>query len=132
MENKKSLSKKVLLTLIAVLMVFVCMLVIKLTSGPKSDGTIEVTVVDINGQTIADKKIDFDEGDEIETLLKNNFENVEVKDGFLYSIDELTTPEDWSTFICLYFDGEMSSVGILEVQYKDGTVISFVDTAMSY
>ena len=132
MENKKSLSKKVLLTLIAVLMVFVCMLVIKLTSGPKSDGTIEVTVVDINGQTIDDKKIDFDEGDEIETLLKNNFENVEVKDGFLYSIDELTTPEDWSTFICLYVDGEMSSVGILEVQYKDGTVISFVDTAMSY
>ena len=65
-------------------------------------------------------------------LLEDNFDNVVIEDGFLYSIDKLTTPEDWSTFICLYVDGEMSEVGLLEVQFKDGTSISFVDTAMSW
>lgn len=48
------------------------------------------------------------------------------------SIDVLTTPEDWSTFICIYVDNEMSNVGILDIQFTDGTLISFVDTEVIY
>ena len=120
------------MTVLAVFLIVGCLFAISKAFGPKSDGTIEVTVVNLEGETVADKKIEFKKGDEITTLLENNFDNGVIEDGFLYSIDTLTTPEDWSTFICLYVDGEMSRVGILEVEFTDGTVISFVDTEMSY
>ena len=130
MNNK--LFKKVLLTIIAILVVVGCIFAVKSAFNAKDIGTITVSVVDIDGNELAKKEIQFKEGDEITKLLEDNFDNVVIEDGFLYSIDKLTTPEDWSTFICLYVDGEMSEVGLLEVQFKDGTSISFVDTAMSW
>ncbi|MCF0107170.1 MAG: hypothetical protein HUJ53_10430, partial [Holdemanella sp.] len=54
------------------------------------------------------------------------------KDGMLMSIDQLCTPEDFTTFICIYVDDEMSQVGILDIQYKDGTKITFKDTVNTY
>ena len=130
MNNK--LFKKVLLTIIAILVVAGCIFTLKSAFNAKDIGEITVSVVDIDGNELAKKEIPFKEGDGITKLLEDNFDNVVIEDGFLYSIDKLTTPEDWSTFICLYVDGEMSEVGLLEVQFKDGTSISFVDTAMSW
>ena len=130
MNNK--LFKKVLLTIIAILVVAGCIFTLKSAFNAKDIVEITVSVVNIDGNELAKKEIPFKEGDEITKLLEDNFDNVVIEDGFLYSIDKLTTPEDWSTFICLYVDGEMSEVGLLEVQFKDGTSISFVDTAMSW
>ena len=112
----------------AITIIIVCFLFLSNSFASKTEGTIEVSVVNLNGDTIVSKKIAFLEGDSIERLLTDNFENVVIKDGFLYSIDKLSTPEDWSTFICLYVDGQMSDVGILEIKFKNGTKISFVDT----
>lgn len=99
---------------------------------PKSDGTISVIVEDINGNVLTQKDIEFFEGDTIDKLLTSNFENVVIKDGMIMSIDALTTPSDWKTFICIYVDGEMSPVGLLEIEFCDGTEIKFVDTEMTW
>lgn len=95
---------------------------------PESDGSIIVEIVKIDGNKANEKTIEFNSGDSLVSLLDNNFENVVVEDGMIMSIDVLTTPSDWSTFICIYVDNEMSQVGILDIQFDDGTLISFVDT----
>lgn len=98
----------------------------------KSDGSITIEIIKLDGDKANEKEISFNNGDSLVALLEDNFENVVVKDGMLMSIDVLTTPEDWSTFICIYVDNEMSNVGILDIQFTDGTLISFVDTEVIY
>lgn len=98
----------------------------------KRDGSITVEIIKLDGDKANEKEISFNNGDSLVALLEDNFENVVVKDGMLMSIDVLTTPEDWSTFICIYVDDEMSNVGILDIQFTDGTLISFVDTEVIY
>ena len=46
----------------------------------------------------------------------------------ILSIDKFTTPSDWSTFISIYVNDEMSMVGINEIEFTDGTKISFINT----
>lgn len=98
----------------------------------KSDGSITVEIIKLDGDKANEKKISFNNGDSLVALLEDNFENVIIEDGMLMSIDVLTTPEDWSTFICIYVDDEMSNVGILDIRFTDGTLISFVDTEVIY
>lgn len=129
-SNKKLWT--VLLSAIAIVALVLVVVKLKTLATATCDGTIKVSIVNLEGTTINEKTIEFNNGDDLVELLTNNFENVYVDNGFLYTIDKLTTPEDWSTFICLYVDGEMSMVGITEVVYTDGTEISFVDTVMSY
>ena len=132
MENKKGFSNKIVISIIALVVIVGAIFIIKNPFASSVDGTIEVEIVDIDGQQINDKKIGYNTGDKLVDLLEKNFDNVDVQDGFLYSIDTLTTPEDWSTWICIYVDDTMSEVGIEEIQFEDGTKISFVDTEMSY
>ena len=61
-------------------------------------------------------------------LISNNFENVTYNDGMIMSIEKFTTPVDWSKFISIYVDDEMSMVGLADVIFKDGTKISFIIT----
>ena len=48
------------------------------------------------------------------------------------SIEDFTTPSDWSTYISIYVDNKMSQVGLLEIEFMDGTLISFVMTEFNY
>lgn len=98
----------------------------------KSDGSITVEIIKLDGDKANEKEISFNNGDSLVALLEDNFDNVIIEDGMLMSIDVLTTPEDWSTFICIYVDNEMSNVGILDIRFTDGTLISFVDTEVIY
>ena len=64
--------------------------------------------------------------------MEANFDNVVFENGMLMSIDTFTTPSDWSTFISVYVDDEMSMVGLLDIQFTDGTKISLVMTEFTY
>lgn len=99
---------------------------------PNEDGTIDVEIINLEGNKINEKEIPFNNEDSLVSLLETNFDNVVIEDGMIMSIDALTTPDDWSTFICIYVDNEMSDVGILDIQFTDGTLISFVDTEVIY
>ena len=44
----------------------------------------------------------------------------------LISIDKFTTPTDWSRYISIYVDDEISNYGVLDIKFIDGTKISFV------
>ncbi len=91
----------------------------------KYDGNITVEVLDLEGNTIKSKEIGFIEGDTLVSLVEANFDNVLIKDGMIMNIEDYETPSDWSTFLSIYVDNEMSMVGILDIVFKDGTIISF-------
>lgn len=98
----------------------------------KSEGQIQVPLIDPEGNITKEKEIEFDKGYTLQYLLEENFDNVVIENGMLMSIENFTTPLDWSTFISIYVDNEISPVGLLDIEFKDGTLISFVMTEFIY
>ena len=46
----------------------------------------------------------------------------------IMSIEDYNTPSDWSTFLSIYVDDEMSMVGLADIVFTDGTKISLIIT----
>ena len=46
----------------------------------------------------------------------------------LMTFEDYVTPADWSSYICIYVNDEMSMVGILEIEFENNTKISLVIT----
>ena len=130
------MQKKNLLTLILSIVgvVVLCLAVYFISSSFKSnsDGEITVIVEMLDGTVEKEKTIEFNEGDELVTLISENFDNVVFDNGMIMSIESYTTPSDWSTFLCVYVDGNMSMVGLSEIEFTDGTEIKLVVTEFIY
>ncbi len=129
-ENKTAV--KIIVTLLAVAVIVFAGIKLKEGFLVKYDGSIKIEVLDIDRKEIKTKTIKFKEGDTLVKLIEENFDNVLFKDGMLMNIETLETPADWSTFICVYVDDVMSEVGIEQIQFKDGTKISLIDTELVY
>lgn len=127
--NKKKLILSIGLSIIALALFVVCYILIAKPFAPKADGEIQIVLVDLDGSTVLEKNVEFFVGDTLDKLLQENFENVVIDNGMLMSIESFTTPADWSTYICIYVNDEMSMVGLLDIKFEDGTKISFVNTA---
>ena len=126
--NKKKLILTSVLSVISLAVIILCYILIAKPFATKADGEIQIVLVDLDGTVLSDKQIEFNVGDTLEQLLKENYENVVITDGMIMSIETFTTPSDWATFISIYVDDEMSMVGLLDIQFEDGTKISFVNT----
>ena len=130
------MQKKNLLTLILSLVgvVVLCLAIYFISSSFKSnsDGEITVIVEMLDGTVEKEKTIEFNEGDELVTLISENFDNVVFDNGMIMAIESYTTPSDWSTFLCVYVDGNMSMVGLSEIEFTDGTEIKLVVTEFIY
>ena len=123
--------KKVLVTVVAAIVLVVGVFVISDKFASTSAGEIHVELVDLEGNART-KSIKFDEGDTLVSLLEENYENVVVENGMLMSIEDFTTASDWSTFISIYVNDEMSMVGILEIEFEDQTKLSLIMTEFIY
>lgn len=99
---------------------------------PKAAGTIEIKVIALDESILKDKRIDYQKADTLSELVSSNFENVLITDGMIMNIESLVTPLDWSSFICIYVNGEMSNYGINDIRFEDGDIISFVMTKFDY
>ena len=94
----------------------------------KGDGTIIVELLDIDNSMIKSKDIIYFENDTLTQLITDNFDNVVFDKGMLMEIENYKTPADWSTFICVYVNGEMSMVGISDIVIANGMKISLIIT----
>ena len=94
----------------------------------KGDGTIIVELLDVDNSMIKSKDIIYYDGDVLTQLITDNFDNVVFDSGMLMEIENYKTPADWSTFICVYVDGEMSMVGISDIVIANGMKISLIIT----
>lgn len=126
--NKKKLILSSVLSVLALALIIVCYVLIAKPFAPKADGEIQIVLVDLDGTVLSDRQIEFNVGDTLDQLLKENYENVVITDGMIMSIETFTTPSDWSTFISIYVNDEMSMVGLLDIKFEDGTKISFINT----
>ena len=92
------------------------------------DGRITVNVKDTEEKLLASKEIGFKAGQTIADLLPDNFKNVTIDNGMLMTIESLTTPADWSSYIAFYINGEYAMEGVMTQPFIDADVIDFVDT----
>ncbi|MDO4481093.1 MAG: DUF4430 domain-containing protein [Erysipelotrichaceae bacterium] len=124
--------KKVLWSILVVAILAIVLIVPNMLSKSKKAGTIDVIVEDVNEEVIKQKSIDFQKDEKCTEVIQNNFDNVLIENGMILNIESLETPEDWSEFICIYVNDEMSQVGIEDIVLEDGMKISFVMTEYEY
>lgn len=121
---KKNLIIKIILSVIALGVIILSVYLLKDSFKPTYDGTIIVEVVDLDGSIIKTKEIAFNKGDVLTNLISNNFDNVTYDNGMIMSIEDFNTPSDWSKFLSIYVNDEMSNVGLADIVFEDGTKIS--------
>ena len=134
----KSNMKKINIILTSVisflcLVALIVVVIIKNTEEKaKRDGAIIVELLDVDNSMIKSKDIIYFEGDTLTLLISDNFENVVFDNGMLTEIEDYKTPADWSTFISVYVNDEMSMVGISDIVIADGMKISLIITEYIY
>ncbi len=130
------MNKKNLITIISsiIAVILIILLVIFITKPYKSkyDGTLKIELINIDDTIIKQKDIKFAKDNTLLELVEANFDNVLFKDGMLLNIEYYKTPANYETFLCIYVDDIMSLVGLNEIKYEDGTVISFRITKNNY
>ena len=126
--NKKKLILSSVLSVILLGILVLCVYLIKDKFKSDTDGEIQIVIIDLDKNIISDQKISFKNGDTLDKLLQDNYDNVVITDGMIMSIDNFTTASDWSYFISIYVNDEMSTVGLLDIEFTNGTKISFVLT----
>ena len=92
------------------------------------DGHITITVQDENGKVLAEKEVGFKAGQTVADLLQANFENVTIDNGMLMTLESLTTPADFHTYIAFYINGEYATEGVMTQPFADGDKIEFINT----
>lgn len=120
--NKKRIIQ-IIVSVVGVAILALCIVLLSGTFASKSDGEIEVAYINVENEVVKEVKIEFDEGDLLIDLLKENFDNVVFENGMLMAIEDFVTPSDWSLWIAIYVDGQMSNVGLKDIVFTDGTEI---------
>ena len=125
--NKKKIIQ-IIVSIVGVAVLALCIVWLTKSFVSTSDGEIEVAYINAENEVVKEVKIEFDEGDLLLDLLKENFDNFVFENGMLMAIEDFVTPSDWSFWIAIYVDGEMSNVGLTDIVFTDGTEIDFVIT----
>lgn len=124
--------KKIVLTIISLLVLVLVSLYLSNNFTSKTQGDVLIELIDIDGNINDSRQIDYQEGDTLVMLIENNYDNVVIQDGMLMRIEDFKTADDWSTFISIYVNDEMSMVGINDIEFDDNTKVSFVMTEFIY
>lgn len=125
---KKELIFKIVITIIVIVLIGIWLRNRFFVS--QNEGSIQIKIIDEHQNVISDEEIEFKEGDTLEGILTRNYDCL-IEDGMLLNLETLITPTDWSYFIGIYKNGEMSNVGIKEIKFQDGDVIEFIFTDTS-
>ena len=125
MNNK---TKKIVLSIIAVLVLTFGIFYFAAPKTIESAGTVSVELVDLEGKQVKAIETEFVEEDTLVGIVEENFENVVIENGMILAMEDYVTPDDWSTFLCIYVNDEMSNVGINDIVLEDEMVVSFVIT----
>ena len=128
MNDYKKKIIQIIVSIVGVAVLALCIVWLTKSFVSTSDGEIEVAYINAENEVVKEVKIEFDEGDLLLDLLKENFDNFVLENGMLMAIEDFVTPSDWSFWIAIYVDGEMSNVGLTDIVFTDGTEIDFVIT----
>lgn len=116
---------RVLISAVVLLAMIFLMILIFQPNKTDVEGEVTIKVANLSGEIIQEKIIEYEAGATLKGLLEDNFANVVVESGLLMKIESLETPSDWSTYICIYINGEVSAVGLLDIVLVEGTIYTF-------
>ncbi|MFC3928194.1 DUF4430 domain-containing protein [Streptococcus caprae] len=92
------------------------------STASKDEGQVNLVVtLDTNK---VDETVDFDEGDTVMDVLKDNYDVTE-KDGFITAIDGVSQDESKGLYWMFDVNGEMAPKAADQIEVKDGDVIEF-------
>ena len=131
--------KKVLISLVTLLLLIGSFLALSFFDFSDTEGTITITLKDEIGDIVSSKGYDFNSDDTLFDILNNNYDLgcanssyqvSDVCDASLFSsrvilkIDDIET--DWrNSYIAIYENGEYSNLGIDYISINDGDVFVF-------
>ena len=124
--------KKIVLTIISLLVLVLGSLYLSNNFTSKTQGDVLIELIDIDGNISDSRRIDYQKGDTLVSLIESNYDNVLIENGMLMTIEDFETASDWSTFISIYVNDEMSMVGINDIEFDDNTKVSFIMTEFVY
>ena len=125
MKDKKNLILTIILSVVAVIILVGAVIILNSSYAPKENGEIKIQLVDVENEVLTEKTIEFYEGESLQYLIEKNFENVVFENGMIMSFESFTTPSDWSMFLMIYVNGAESYVGLADIKFTDGTIITF-------
>ena len=93
------------------------------------DGSITVEVVDLDGNIVKSKTIDFHDGDILRDLVALNFDNFVMEESqygaYVIAIESIKQDNDSCVYIALYINKEYATSGLDTLKYNDGDTITF-------
>lgn len=93
------------------------------------DGSITVEVIDVDGNLIKSKNIEFIQGDILRDLVSNNFDNFVMEESmygaYVLSIESISQDDNSHIYVALYINGQYATSGLDTLEYNDGDTISF-------
>ena len=94
----------------------------------KSDGTVEISLINDKKEIVDSKEIDFKNGDSLVSILEKNFDTFDFSDGYVKAIGTLEEyyTDDGMFYISILVNNEYSDTGISLIELEDGMEISFV------
>lgn len=93
------------------------------------DGSITVEVIDVDGNLIKSKNVQFVKGDILRDLVSKNFDNFVMEEStygaYVLSIESISQDDDLHVYVALYINGQYATSGLDTLEYNDGDTISF-------
>ena len=127
------MKKKSIFKIVSLLLVLVVSL-LTLTScvtpyEVEYDGSVTIEVVDLDGNIVKSKIIDFHEGDILRDLVAANFDNFVMEESqygaYVLEIESIKQDDIAHVYVALYINGEYATSGLDTLKYNDGDIISF-------
>ena len=122
---------KILLTSLFALILGVSLFFVFKEKKFEDSGSITIQIINVD-KVVKEKEIEYENGDELLTLISKNFDGVVIRDGMLYEIEGIITPSDWSYFFWIKVNGKDSEVGLGQLQLQDGDTLQLVFTKNNY
>ena len=124
MQNKNSnLTPILIIIIIAIAFSVISIFAFKAVTS-SSNNHIIVEIYNADGTSSTSKKINYQKGNTLEQLLRQNYQNVVVQDGYLIQIDTLVEPKDKSYYIAIYVDDVYSDKGVQTIKLINGSHIT--------
>ena len=127
------MKKKSIFKIVSLLLVLVVSL-LTLTScvtpyEVEYDGSVTIEVVDLDGNIVKSKIIDFHEGDILRDLVEANFDNFIMEESqygaYVLEIESIKQDDIAHVYVALYINGEYATSGLDTLKYNNGDIISF-------
>lgn len=124
MSNKL---KKILLTIISIIVIGVSYYLITKPKQVDTSGEVTIIVIDETGTKVINEVIPFDEGQTMMDLISEKYD-IEVSNGFLIRFEDVYAPNRFEAYIQIFINEVSAQKGLIQLEFKDGDVISFVYT----